>query len=80
MCGGGGEVPQLPPTPAPAPVPSVPSSVNPVATEGQRAAKVTQLKKGILSTIKTSPAGVSGTGADLTTQENSGQKKTLGGG
>jgi len=75
MGGGGPKTPELPPTPAPTPIPQ-PSDVNPIQTEGQRANRTRQLKRGILSTIKTTPAGIMGTGSDL----NQGQgKRTLGG-
>ena len=75
--GGGGKTPDLPATPAPTPIPE-PSNVSPQQTEGQRAQNIANLKKGILSTIKTSPAGVSGTGSDLTAQNRTGNR-TLGG-
>jgi hypothetical protein len=76
MCFGHAERPELPATPPPTPVP-MPTDVNPAATEGQRAMKIANLKRGILSTIKTSPSGVTGTGSDLNTQQTG--KKTLGG-
>lgn len=73
--GGGPKTPDVPAAPAPTPTPQ-PSDTEPQQTEGQRRKKQAQLKKGILSTIKTAPAGVSGTGSDL----NSGSgNKTLGG-
>jgi hypothetical protein len=73
---GGGKTPSLPATPDPSPMPTQPTSTAPIQTEGQRQSKIKNLKQGILSTIKTSPAGVTGTGSDL----NSGVgKKTLGG-
>jgi hypothetical protein len=75
MCFSKAKTPELPPTPAPAPVPT-PTNVNPIATEGQRADKIAQMKRGILSTIKTSPAGVTGTGSDLGSGIG---KRTLGG-
>ena len=76
MCGGGKKVetPALPPTPAPAPIPT-PSNVAPQVTEQQRAQRITNLRKGILSTIKTTPSGIIGAGADLV---GPGAKKTLG--
>lgn len=67
---------QLPPTPAPAPIP-MPTAINTQITEGQRATKIANLKRGILSTIRTSPAGVTGTGSDLNTQQTG--RRTLGG-
>lgn len=74
MGGGGAKTPELPATPAPAPVPQA-QNVSPQQTEAQRANKISMLKQGIASTIKTSPQGVSGTGADLQQQ---GPKKALG--
>ena len=74
MCGGG-KTPQVQPLPAPTPIP-MPSTVNPQATEGQRAQKVANLKKGMMSTIKTQPFGISGTGANLTPADQG--KKSLG--
>lgn len=68
--------PDVPAAPAPTATPQ-PSDVSPQQTEGQRQAKVANMKKGILSTIKTSPQGVTGTGADLNSQNQLG-KKTLG--
>ena len=58
------------------PVPQPSAIESPIATEGQRAFKIAQLKRGILSTIKTSPAGIIGTGSDL--GQGAG-KRTLGG-
>jgi len=75
MCFGSAKTPELPPTPAPTPVP-MPTDVNPQATEGQRASKIANLKRGILSTIRTSPAGITGVGSELNV---AGGKKTLGG-
>lgn len=77
MCGGGGKTPEVPAAPVQSPPPTIqPTNVNPIATEGQRAQRASMMRKGVLSTIKTSPAGIVGTGADLTQQEG---KKTLGG-
>jgi hypothetical protein len=39
---------------------------------------VSALKYGAMSTIKTSPTGVTGNGPDLSNTNVSGQKKTLG--
>ena len=72
---GGTKTPELPPTPTPTTMP-LPSQVNPAQTEQQRQLKLTNLQRGILSTIKTSPAGVTGAGADLSGTTG---KKTLGG-
>lgn len=75
--GGGGKTPDLPATPAPSPMPVQPTSSNPQLTEGQRAEKISNMKQGVASTIKTSPAGVSGTGSNLNTTDVE-KKKTLG--
>lgn len=76
--GGGTKTPDVPAAPAPTPTPQ-PSDVSPQQTEGQRAQKTANMKKGILSTIKTSPAGTTGAGSDLTGASGTGTKKTLGG-
>lgn len=80
MCFGGKPKQQqlpAPPPPAPAPTPSGPVDVAAQTTE-QRQAQTKQLQYGILSTIKTSAAGITGQGPDLITAQASG-KKTLGG-
>lgn len=66
MCGGGGDTPDMPATPDPTPIPQ-PSQSSPQvsSSEGQRAGKVTQLKKGLFSTIKTAPQGTTGKGVDF---------------
>ena len=71
---GGTKTPSVPAAPEPTPTPTPPDES--VQTEQQRQAKAGNMKKGVLSTIKTSPGGVTGAGSDLTT--NTG-KKTLGG-
>ena len=73
MCGGG-KTPELPATPAPTPIPQ-PSDVAPQTTESQRASRIAKLRRGIMSTIKTSPYGITGTGSNLTSGQG---KKTLG--
>lgn len=76
--GGGGNSPSVPASPDPTPTPSpVPTNVSSAQTEGERASNISQMKKGMLSTIKTSPSGVSGTGSDIGTTGTG--KKTLGG-
>ena len=76
MCFGGKQkTPELPAVPAPTPIPT-PAQTAPLVAEDQRARKIQNLKMGMASTIKTSPAGVSGTGADLAAGVG---KKTLGG-
>lgn len=83
MCfGGSPKTPDVPAPPPPAPVPtaSEPTEVASQTAE-QRANVSKQLQYGILSTIKTSAAGVTGQGPDLATAQAGGQtgKKTLGG-
>ena len=75
MCGGGGGSPSVPAIPAPTPIPQ-PSNVSPQATEGQRASKISNLKRGILSTVKTAPFGITGTGSNLIPSDPG--KKALG--
>ena len=54
-------LPALPSAPAAAPTPT-PSDVSPELTEQQRLRRTKQLKKGLLSTIKTKPFGTIGAG------------------
>ena len=77
MCGGGKDTPNDPVAPAPAPTP-MPSDVSPTTTESQRANKAAKLKQGIYSTIKTTPKGAVGAGAELNTPATTEQKITLG--
>lgn len=79
MCfGGKSSTPDIPAPPAPTPVPT-PSDVSPQQTAQQRANQVSQLRYGILSTIKTGGQGITGVGPELSTPTaTSGQKKTLG--
>lgn len=80
MCFGGSKTPDIPvpPPPAPTPVPT-PSDVSAQTTQ-QRANVAAQAKLGLMSTIKTSAAGLVGQGADLQTAvAGAGTKKTLGG-
>lgn len=76
MCGSP-KTPSVPATPAPAPVPT-PADVSPQQTEGQRAKRAAALQYGALSTIKTTPAGVTGTGADLSKPVATALKTTTG--
>jgi hypothetical protein len=72
--------PAPPPTPPPAPLPAaVPSDVNPQLTSQQKQAKISALKFGALSTVKTSPQGVTGAGPDIQNQQATAGKKTVGG-
>jgi len=80
MCGGN-KNPPAPPPPAPPPAPlpaAVPSDVNPQLTSEQRRAKISALKFGALSTVKTSPQGIAGAGPDIQSATATG-KKTVGG-
>lgn len=52
-------LPSLPSAPAAAPIPT-PSDVSPELTEQQRLRRTKQLRKGLLSTIKTTPFGTTG--------------------
>lgn len=65
MCfGGGGNVPDPQPAPAPAPTP-VPTEVSPIQSQQERTSKLASMRMGLASTIKTSPAGVTGSGPEL---------------
>lgn len=76
MCGGGSKPDTSgPPIPAPTPIPT-PSDVAPIETADKRRKGIAALKYGALSTIKTSPQGISGAGPDVSTPTG---KKTLGG-
>ena len=74
MCGGG-KAPKTPEIPAPTPIPQ-PSEVSPQLTPEQQLSRQRKLRQGVLSTIKTRPAGTMGAGADLTSGEG---KRVLGG-
>jgi hypothetical protein len=73
MCGGG-KAPKAPAAPAPTPVPQ-PSQTAPQLTGQEELERRRKLKQGVLSTIKTRPAGIMGAGADLSGGEG---KKVLG--
>lgn len=68
--------PAAAPAPAPAPTP-MPSDVSPLLTAEQRKNRLSALKFGALSTIKTSPQGIVGAGPDLQTPTAT-SKKTIG--
>jgi len=74
MCGGG-KAPKTPEIPAPAPIPQ-PAETSPQLTPEQQLNRQRKLRQGVLSTIKTRPAGIAGAGADLSSGEG---KKVLGG-
>jgi len=65
--------PAIKSTPMPSPVPT---ETAPIKTAQERRKRIAQLRYGMLSTIKTSPLGIVGTGADLT--GNSAGKTALG--
>jgi len=78
MCfGGGAKTPDSPPpAPVQSPIPSpTPSNTEMANTADQRRSKIAAMRFGMLSTIRTSPQGIVGAGADLTAQ---GGKKSLG--
>lgn len=84
--GGGGstETQQVSTTQAAAPNPQpqpMPTETAPMETADRKRKKVEALRYGMLSTMKTSGAGMAGAGSDLQTttpQATSGTKKTLG--
>ncbi len=66
MCfGGSSKSPAPPPPPAPAPVPT-PEQASPNAGNDARQAMLQRMRFGLVSTIKTSPRGITGSGPDLT--------------
>ena len=84
MCWGG-DKPKLdqpaPPAPTPAPAPLVapqPADVSPQQTADQRRNRISALKYGAMSTIKTTPQGATGAGPDLTTPSATGAKGKIG--
>ena len=67
------------PKPLPASMPApTPTNVSPQQTAEQRRNRIQALKFGAMSTIRTSPQGVTGQGADLTTPAAKGAKTTIG--
>ena len=80
MCfGGGSKQPSqdIPPVPAPTPMPAA-ADTNPAATADQKRARVAALRFGALATIKTSGQGITGKGPDLNMPAASGVKQNLG--
>lgn len=67
MCfGGSPKIPTVTAPPTPAPTPTIsPSSVSPASSNQSRQKRLESLRMGMMSTIKTSPKGISGTSADL---------------
>jgi len=77
MCWGKKQTYEAPKQPEPAPMPVAPSEIEPQVTSEERRQRVERLRRGLVSTIKTSSRGLTGTGPDLATQTLTG-KKTLG--
>lgn len=77
MCMGGAKPPSPTPPPPPAAVPT-PNDTNPELTADQRSKKLAAMRFGMLSTIKTGPGGVTGSGADLAVPAAAGMKTKLG--
>ena len=76
--GGGGQkaaTPVAAPTPAPAPQTINPSEVEGVVSEDERRKKLTRMRNGLASTIKTSARGLTGSGSDLLSQTIQGKDK-----
>lgn len=76
---GGYKIPESPQpqvTP-PAPTPSISEGFSATSLEERRKKRLAKLRTGILSTIKTSPRGITGTGANLVSSVATGTK-TLG--
>lgn len=81
MCfgGGGSKSPAITQVPAPAPAPTPqaipPSEVEGRVSEDERRRKLTRMRSGLASTIKTSAKGLTGSGADLLSQTILGKDK-----
>lgn len=79
MCfGGAAKPPAIVAPPAPLPTPT-PTNSSPIATAQARATRLSQMQYGLASTIKTSPQGITGTGANLTAPALTGVNTTGGG-
>lgn len=79
MCFGSPKTPQVQAAPTPAPTPIVqPSEVSPQAQQEARRKRLETVRAGLLSTIKTSPKGLTGNQADLQAPSLLGQKTKLG--
>ena len=81
MCFGGGskkqQTPAAVPAPLPAPTPQAisPSEVEGIASEEDRRKKLSRMRNGLASTIKTSAKGLTGSGSDLLNQTITGKDK-----
>ncbi|MGB1031737.1 MAG: hypothetical protein ACPGWM_03940 [Flavobacteriales bacterium] len=65
-----------PPPPAPAPVPQ-PADTSPQNTADQKRSGVEAAKAGLISTIKTTPQGVTGKGPDLSASKAGGSLEAM---
>ena len=78
MCfGGGSKMPSAGPVPQAAPTPQAiaPSAVEGNVSEDERRQKLSRMRNGLASTIKTSAKGLTGSGSDLLTQTIMGKDK-----
>ena len=78
MCWGGGQkapAQVVQPTPAPIPQAIAPSAVEGRVSEDERRQKLSRMRSGLASTIKTSARGLTGSGPDLLTQTIMGKDK-----
>ena len=78
MCFGGGQkTPAAQPIPQAAPTPQAiaPSAVEGNVSEEERRQKLSRMRNGLASTIKTSAKGLTGSGSDLLTQTIMGKDK-----
>lgn len=78
MCfGGGGKTPAATPVPQAAPTPQAiaPSAAEGMVSEDERRQKLSRMRNGLASTIKTSAKGLTGSGSDLLTQTIMGKDK-----
>jgi hypothetical protein len=65
MCiGSKPKAPAVTPAPAPSPIPA-PSESSPQGVDAERRSRLKKLRHGLMSTIKTSPRGLTGEGAEL---------------
>ena len=62
------------PPPAPAPV-ITPSEISPQTQDENRRKRLERLRSGLAATIKTSPRGITGAGADLSASGGGGKTK-----
>lgn len=76
-CFGGSSAPKAVAQPLPAPTPQAiaPSEVEGAVSEDERRKKLTRMRRGLASTIKTSAKGLTGSGSDLLSQTLVGKSK-----